>query len=122
MIYFVGVHYKKGYTALDSRTISGKIIDRIIEGVGKDRCEKMNLYPTEYLPSVDFQKEYIQKFINSIDNNSLYILLGKEVWIVREHIHNSFLFYHPSYYNRNGTKKVNDFVCEAIKIINDFLS
>jgi hypothetical protein len=48
MIYFVGLHYKPGMSALDSRTYTGKIIDRIIAQVGE--AVKTNLSDTDTMP------------------------------------------------------------------------
>lgn len=55
-IIFVGVHYKPSMDALDSRTKSGKMIDRVIAGlqteVGLFEAEfiKSNVFTTEYFP------------------------------------------------------------------------
>lgn len=53
IVYFVGMHNKVGMTALDSRTKTGKVIDRIIEqfkDVSDIEFVKTNLCDTDYLP------------------------------------------------------------------------
>lgn len=50
MIYFVGMHNKPGMHPLDSRTRSGKIIDKIISELSPEICVKTNLSNEETLP------------------------------------------------------------------------
>jgi hypothetical protein len=56
-IIFVGIHYKPGMDALDSRTRSGKLIDKIIEHYTDRICIKSNIFNLEHMPT-DRTKEY----------------------------------------------------------------
>ena len=50
-IIFVGIHNKKGFEPLDSRTKTGNIIDRIIERCDKGfEFEKTNLFDRDEMP------------------------------------------------------------------------
>lgn len=49
-IFFVGMHNKPGMEPLDSRTMTGKIIDEIIQGLGCE-CVKTNFCDTDYQPT-----------------------------------------------------------------------
>jgi hypothetical protein len=48
-VFFVGMHNKVGMTPLDSKTMSGKMIDLIISKL-PCKCTKTNLFEGEYLP------------------------------------------------------------------------
>lgn len=80
-IFFVGVHNKPRMMPLDSKTISGKMIDQIIQKISAE-CIKTNLFEDEYLPK---RKEIIWA-TNFVWNDkykptpdSIIILLGK--WV-----------------------------------------
>lgn len=53
-VIFVGVHYKAGMQALDSRTRSGKLIDRVIEALQIE----VDLFGAEFIKSNVFNLEY----------------------------------------------------------------
>jgi len=117
-IYFVGVHFKKSMKALDSRTISGKIIDRIIEWV-KYPCEKINLFPTTYEPKGEEISPYVVDFVKKSDENGIYVLLGKKVQeYLYDEMPNSISVNHPSFANRNGRLAVDRYVKEIIARVN----
>ena len=48
-IIFVGIHNKQNMTALDSKTMTGKVIDRIIVKI-PTLCIKTNLCDIDYFP------------------------------------------------------------------------
>lgn len=60
-IIFIGMHNKKGMKPLDSKTMTGKVIDSIIIGLNNSNCIKTNLCECEYMP-VD--KQEIQEWNN----------------------------------------------------------
>lgn len=85
-IIFVGIHNKPDMKALDSRTKSGKIVDRIISELAGHECSKANLYNIDRLPNAtekyllktEFMSEYLMNFQSGTDE-ALYILLGNMV-------------------------------------------
>ena len=101
-IVFVGIHYKPGLEALDSRTKTGKIIDLIINQVGNIPCEKTNLFPTDYLPICrNCQQRYVSLF--EFEEDALYVGLGKRVNCQLEGICNNHVpVYHPAWAIRMG--------------------
>lgn len=51
-IFFVGIHNKEGMKPLDSKTMSGKMIDAVIKELTTvDACVKTNLCECEYQPN-----------------------------------------------------------------------
>jgi hypothetical protein len=52
-VIFVGIHNKPGMEPLDSRTKTGKVIDRIIDQLKPYECIKSNLFDKEYFPISD---------------------------------------------------------------------
>jgi hypothetical protein len=80
-IIFVGVHNKSDLKPLDSKTKTGKIVDKIINKLPKDYIwVKTNLFNQEYLPLDDYEK-YIEEWYwtNLPTNYDIVILLGKDV-------------------------------------------
>ena len=85
-IYFVGMHNKEGMLPLDSRTRTGKLIDKIIAGVNVD-CYKTNFSDTTFLPN-DKDIEVIAEEWWSVWNpkkEDVIILLG--AWVQKNFIH-----------------------------------
>lgn len=82
MIYFVGIHHKKGLPALCSTTRSGKKIDAVIARLDVP-CEKVNLFSTEYIPKPWTSDEYIrecEKFYDRVPQDGcIIVLLGRAV-------------------------------------------
>lgn len=81
-IFFIGMHNKPGMGALDSKTMTGKIVDEIISRLPDRECIKTNLCDTEYLPtefreimaaSLIWDKQY------KPTDEDLLVLLGK--WV-----------------------------------------
>lgn len=56
-IIFVGVHNKNDWQPLDSRSRSGKLIDKCIERLGAFKCVKTNLFDYDFLPYTTFHRE-----------------------------------------------------------------
>lgn len=80
-VYFVGMHNKHGMKPLDSKTITGKIIDDIIKELPFD-CIKTNLFDGDYLPKdfleinkagIDWHEKY------NPHEDDIIVLLGK--WV-----------------------------------------
>jgi len=89
-IFFVGMHNKPGMKPLDSKTMSGKMIDAVIDGLPL-MCIKTNLFEGEYLPKdfaiinqagIDWYDKY------EPNENDTIVLLGK--WVQENFWHDSF--------------------------------
>lgn len=81
-VIFVGMHNKPGKTPLDSSTKSGKLIDRIIEGIKPIEYLKTNLYNVDYYPKQnDLKIELATIWLNTIhvSKDDIIVLLGTEV-------------------------------------------
>lgn len=81
-IIFVGVHNKQGLKPLDSKSVSGKRIDKIIEGLGSMPCVKSNLYDSDRLPTNLHEKEELKMlWRDKYDPSSrdIIVLLGSMV-------------------------------------------
>jgi hypothetical protein len=103
MIYFVGIHHKPRKEAFCSTTLSGKKIDAVINRIN-DRCMKVNLFTTEYIPVLQ-SDEYsieIQGFFKRVpQDDCTIVLLGKAVLDHFPHGYyrhcNVLIFRHPSF-------------------------
>lgn len=84
-IIFVGMYHKPGKEALDSSTMTGKVIDKIIHHFPNHDCQKVNLCETDYQPPKwmmnDLATKWKLKYQPSLDD--VVILLGG--W-VRTHL------------------------------------
>lgn len=56
-VYFVGMHNKQGMKPLDSKTLTGKMIDEIILQLKEKsiECVKTNLYEEEHFPEFEHE-------------------------------------------------------------------
>lgn len=84
VVYFVGMHFKKGFLALDSRTWTGKVVDRIQEGIDR-YIIKTNLADVEFLP--DQPEEYAKGWHDrnpGLRRNDVVVLLGR--WVQKHFI------------------------------------
>lgn len=77
MIFFVGMHNKAGMQPLDSRTLSGKIVDMIIDRIGP--AQKTNLSDTEHLPDDPYAEAINWHRRHNPKEGDTIILLGK--WV-----------------------------------------
>ena len=127
-IIFVGIHNKPGMEPLDSRTKSGKLIDRIILKLMNNyyfrdvEFIKTNLFDADYLPKEQMiiskmKDDWYKKYLFNFCKDSIVVLLGSVV-------KNEFLNYdfinrvnlkHPS--SIWGKKKMNDYVLQSAKNI-----
>jgi len=81
-ILFTGLHLRPGFEALDSRTRTGKIIDRVIARLPDGlKCEKRNLYPDFKVPDTAKERQRARDlfFIHHGGDNAIWVLLGKQV-------------------------------------------
>ena len=110
MIYFVGIHHKKGLPALSSTTRSGKKIDSVIDII-RIESFKINLFSTDYIPNIktgEYKCE-IEKFLQAVpDIDNIIVLLGNDV---NKHFpHRSYnnakiiKFRHPAFSGSNYSK------------------
>ncbi len=122
-VIFVGMHNKPNMTALDSRTTTGKIIDRIIEKTPTN-CIKSNLCDIDYLPK---DKELIKTLNlnwhkqNKPDKNTIIILLGH--WVQKNFLLQKIKIInlkHPAAIF--GTKNKEQYIQDALKKIKDAIS
>lgn len=107
-IIFVGVHHKKGMKALDSRTYTGRIIDLIIKEIGDHQTEKINLFPTDYMPNEVEKWDHLEDF--TTDNNAIHIALGKVVQKYLQGCHHKLDVNHPGYVIRKGKAAIKEYV------------
>ncbi len=115
-IIFVGVHFKEGFNALDSRTKSGKLIDRIIEKLDV-KCLKTNIFSGCELPEKQLRKNHLinWKIINELNEKDVIIGLGTTVHEVFKDI-KIIKLKHPSCIWSNISK--DNYVNSAIIEIN----
>ena len=87
---FVGIHNKKAMKPLDSKTVSGKRIDKLLEEVMNnlpiEKIEqidvvKTNLFDAEYHPDGQEREELKNDFFDRIEveKDDLVVLLGQSV-------------------------------------------
>jgi hypothetical protein len=83
-IYFVGIHNKPGMFPLDSKSRSGKIIDRLIINFPDRQCIKSNVFnidymPTERKPELDIQ--WVENWIDRLQykHGDIVVCLGQMV-------------------------------------------
>ena len=100
---FVGIHHKNNLPALCSSTKTGEIIDTIISHFNEDfQWEKVNLFPTNYLP---MELEEREKLIDLFPIVEDYFYLGFGVTVkdtLERLTKNSKSFYHPGFAIRKG--------------------
>lgn len=81
-IIFVGIHNKEGFEPLDSRTPSGKLIDKVIDQLECKNVSKTNLFWTNYLPPKEqisaYNFDWFTEHMPDI-NRDIVVLLGKQV-------------------------------------------
>ena len=79
-VIFVGLHNKPGMKPLDSKTKSGKLIDRIIEKCRRHGMSilKTNLFDVDYLPSKDQMPIMSFEWIERVElyKGDVIVLLG----------------------------------------------
>lgn len=80
-IIFVGIHNKPKRKALDSRTRSGIVIDKIASHIGRYQIVKTNLFSVDYYPKTKEEKDKLKK--NWIETNNpiifdIVVVLGKD--------------------------------------------
>ncbi len=81
-VIFVGMHNKPGKMPLCSSTKSGKVIDRIIDGLRPSECLKTNLYDIDYFPKRQEEKNsWAKEWHERIRpmGDDVIVLLGREV-------------------------------------------
>jgi hypothetical protein len=123
-IFFVGMHNKPGMKPLDSKTQSGKRIDKVIAGLAIE-CFKTNLCECEQEPPPDqmegWGKLWHQKY-NTYDEDII-VLLGE--WVQKAFpkltgakiIH----FNHPAALGTN-TRSIEQYGEYGLSILNKYLT
>jgi Uracil-DNA glycosylase len=130
-VLFVGLSDKIGCTPLQSGTISGDLIDKIIVGINAE-CHKANLvnfapldekgklrYPTK--SEMDIGYEYLQELIREV-NPDICILLGDKVSKYLSNKLNSISIKHPSYIAVYKRKYIDEYIDGSINTINSILN
>ena len=119
-IIFVGMHNKEGLTPLDSKSKSGKLIDRIINEFPSYDCIKTNLYDDYGMPAKrdkqNLSLEWWQK-LNPLKVDIL-VLLGKEVqrnmyYYFSREVH----LKHPGARCLRSHESMNEYVEKAVESI-----
>jgi hypothetical protein len=118
-VIFVGMHNKPGMKPLDSKTLSGKIIDTIISRLDIP-CIKTNLCNTDYFITDDLDAEReAAEWYNRIepDESDIVILLGR--WVhdnFQYRLPKVFQVAHPAY--RHNVQKREEYINKVAQLIN----
>ena len=75
MVTFVGIHYKEGMEALDSRTRSGKKIDDVISRLNCE-CKKDNVFDETSIPETTCFA--LLAFTRRVPDEGVIVVLGKQ--------------------------------------------
>lgn len=104
-VVFIGTHFKEGMQALDSRTRSGKLIDRIIELLPGCECYKSNLCPQSRKPTRSERRAAIAVWKPT--EGAVHVLLGRNVavWMSDLNVPDKINLEHPGYALRQGRAK-----------------
>ena len=123
-ILFVGIHNKPNTSPLDSKTKSGKLIDKMIINLKEDICTKTNLFDCENIPEKDIE-EYKTKWIEKYkpSDKDIIVLLGNNVKkLFPDNVSSKIIkIKHPSsIWSKESQKEyVKDFLEEIIKLKNN---
>lgn len=120
-VIFVGMHNKPNKQPLDSSTMTGKVIDRIIEKIPAT-CIKTNLcdidyFPKDWLVINDEYGKWIEK--HKPQSNDVIILLGR--WVQDNFFYketNIIKLTHPA--GIFGTKNKDEYVSGAVAKIKNY--
>ena len=120
-IIFVGVHNKPGMQPLDSKTKSGKLIDRIIEKLDIV-CYKTNLFDCDYLPEKSqlpiLSFDWIERV--KIVDGDIIVLLGATVHKYFPPLppeFNPIKVHHPA--SKRSHAAMEEYVNEVFELINN---
>lgn len=121
-VFFVGMHNKLGRQPLDSRTMTGKVIDRIIIEL-PCKCIKTNLCDTDEMPrnQVKIYNHVCNWFkVNAPKPMDLVVLLG--TWVQSKFVYNRdfdrdriLKLGHPA--GVFGTKNTDEYIIKAVESI-----
>lgn len=113
-VIFVGLHNKPGMKPLDSRTKSGKLIDRIIDQIRHNGMVvlKTNLYDVDYLPEGKEKGELAFGWIERVElfKDDVIVLLGAMVHYDFPNLtlNNIIKVAHPA--SKRSHEKMNEYV------------
>lgn len=117
MIYLCGVSNKKDKTPLQSDTITGKIVDKIAEGL---ECKKINFFDCVLSkPPTDKQiKNEIENFLKRIEDVDIVLLFSEKIG---KHFNNKKIISvkHPSYIFQYKKDILTDYIKETKRMINE---
>jgi len=126
-ILFVGLSDKVGCMPLQSGTISGDLVDRIIAGINGE-CHKINLvnfapldengklrYPTK--SEMDIGYRHLQELIKEL-NPDICVLLGNKVSKYLSNKVTSLSIQHPSYISVYRRKSIDEYINDSINLVN----
>lgn len=118
-VYFVGIHNKPGLKPLDSKSMTGKVIDQIIAELPFD-CIKTNLCEDDYLPtdkaeimadSMIWYNKYLPK------ETDIIVLLGR--WVQENFLYSASKMIHLTHpAGIYGTRNKKEYIEKAINKIN----
>lgn len=121
-VFFVGMHNKPNMQALDSRTATGKVIDKIIEKIPAN-CIKTNLCNIDYFPKDRkliwaCNLEWNERHQPTSDD--IIVLLGR--WVQKNFLlteANIIKLAHPA--GIFGTKNKSEYINDAVEKIKVFI-
>ena len=121
-VIFVGMHNKPGMKPLDSKTMTGKVIDRIIEKIPIE-CIKTNLWDVDEFPKNEDKLGLTITWLKRVphEDNDIVVLLGTEVkkWFHEVYSINYIFFGHPA--GVFGPKNKEDYITNAVKRLNELI-
>lgn len=123
---FLGVHYKRGFQALDSRTLSGRRIDSLAALINSENINKSNLFNSFFLPEGEFKDYLIKEFLErkEVSDEGIIVLLGKHVQkdFPSSHYEKAIIVeaYHPAY--PKGHESTDQYIKELSTRINNLLN
>lgn len=123
-IIFVGLHNKPGLKPLDSKSKSGKLIDRIIQVIPKDiEVVKSNLFNIDEMPLYEELHDLLEQWYWTylpVDSDII-ILLGATVHerFPEQYQGRIVKIAHPA--SKRSMDEMNDYVYKAVKKIKSLI-
>lgn len=118
-VIIVGLHNKPGMKPLDSRTKSGKLIDRVIKELHNYQVVKTNLFDVDYFPTETMQQsELAFNWIEraGLNINDVVVVLGAATRKSFPPIPNKTIYIaHPA--SKRSHIEMNDYVTKTVFLI-----
>lgn len=120
-IVIVGLHNKPSMKPLDSKTKSGKLIDRIIKELTGFYIVKTNLFDVDYFPTEKIEQsrlafDWIERA--ELNINDLVIVLGAAAKDAFPPIPNKIIYIaHPA--SKRSHVDMDDYVIKTVELVNN---